>query len=68
MCRNGIRTMVGNGNTTLMWEDLRIGDMALESKFPRFYSISIQKQMKISDYGLWYGLIWVWNMLWRREL
>ena len=21
-----------------------------------------------SDYGLWYGLIWVWNLLWRREL
>ena len=42
--------------------------MALESKFPKFYSVSVQKQMKISDCGLWDGLIWVWNLLWRREL
>ena len=63
-----IRTMVGNRDTTLMWEDLWIGDMALKSKFARLYSVSVQKQMMISDCGLLDGLIWVWSLFWRREL
>lgn len=52
VCRSGIRIGVGNGETTLIWEDLWIGNETLASKFPRLYSLSEQKHMKIIDCGL----------------
>ena len=64
VCKNGIRVV----GAMLIWEDLWIGDMALRCKFPRLYSLSLQKHIKIKDYGLWDGLTWCWNLQWRREL
>ena len=58
VCRNGIRIVVGNGEATLMWEDLWISNETLKCKFPRLYSLCIQKHMKINDYGLWDELTW----------
>ena len=43
VCTNRIRVEVGNGEATLMWEDLWIGDMTVKCKFPR---------LKIKDCGL----------------
>ena len=68
VCRNGIRIDLGNGETTLLWEDVWVGNSTLKSKFPRLYYVSLHKHMKIKDCGLWNGLAWCWNLLWRREL
>ena len=39
VCSNGIRIQVGNGEDTLMWEDLWVGNSTLKCKFPRLYSL-----------------------------
>ena len=48
--------------------DLWVGNSTLKCKFPRLYSLSVQKHMKIEDCGIWDGATWCWNLLWRRDL
>ena len=68
VCSNGNGIEVSNGEETLMWEDLWIGNSSLKCEFPRLYSLSLQKHIKFKDCGIWDGLSWCWHLLWRREL
>ena len=67
LLRNGIKMMVGNGEKTRFWEDVWIAETPLAEKFPRLYSISAQQQTLIADLGVWDGLSWSWNIIWRRK-
>ncbi|XP_016195087.1 uncharacterized protein LOC107636065 [Arachis ipaensis] len=59
---------IGDGRRTHFWEDIWLSGGALKDRFPRLFSVSIQKGSVIGVYGFWDGLEWVWNFQWRREL
>ncbi|XP_016203224.1 uncharacterized protein LOC107643973 [Arachis ipaensis] len=59
---------VGNGRSTMFWEDNWLHGGPLKLAFPRLYSISNQQGAMIGDCGFWNGLDWIWNFQWRREL
>ena len=68
ICRGGIKIHIGNGGRTLMWEDSWLDSGRLMEKFPILYAISLQKHAKVEEYGIWDGLTWTWNLLWRRDM
>ncbi|KAK2418827.1 hypothetical protein QL285_040988 [Trifolium repens] len=57
---------VGNGESTLFWEENWIGDMILREKFSRLFSLSEQKEMRISE--LFTALFDRSSLIWRRRL
>ena len=61
--RNGIRSSLGDGNNTWFWEDQWIGEVKLMDKYPRIYSVSMQKRNPISECGVGDGLKWSWNLI-----
>jgi hypothetical protein len=57
----------GNGEITSFWEDVWVGDVALRERFPRLFSISVQKEEVIAR--MWNGNgMEGWNLRWRRSL
>lgn len=64
----GLRKKVGCGNSTFVWTDILIGGECLKNKFPRLFSISVQKECIIADMGSWQGDVWQWNFIWRQQL
>ena len=63
----GFHAPVGDGRNTLLWEDLWVGETRLMQRFSRLYSISIQRQIAITNCGMWNRGSWHWSLLWRRE-
>jgi hypothetical protein len=65
--RNVVRK-VGRGDGTRFWEDWWVGAAPLSIRFPRLYSISLQKEAFISEIRVNNdeGVHWEWH--WRREL
>jgi hypothetical protein len=59
---------VGNGNNTLFWKEVWIGNQPLFVQFPRIYGISNQKSNTILSLGSWVDGVWSWNFSWRRNL
>jgi hypothetical protein len=63
-----IEHKIGNGMLTRFWRDVWIGDSPLCIKFPRLFSLSLQKDvcvgefLKVEDDRRW------WNFIWRRNL
>ncbi|XP_052109895.1 uncharacterized protein LOC127741467 [Arachis duranensis] len=64
---NGLSMEVGDGRRTRFWEDVWLYCGPLKDRFPRLFSISMQKGCVIGVCGFWDGLDWVWNFQWRRE-
>jgi hypothetical protein len=61
-----IRKM-GNGAQTSFWRDSWTGTVPLCEKFPRLYSISIQKEEPVAN--LWSPNVnGNWNLAWRRRM
>jgi hypothetical protein len=56
---------VGNGHSTSFWESKWIGDAPLAMVFPRLFSLSNQKDHKVSDLFCANG---TWAFSWRRNL
>ena len=44
---------MGNGISTLFWSDLWIGNIYLKVRFPRLFSVSIEKGSYVADMGIW---------------
>jgi hypothetical protein len=59
---------LGNGNHTRFWSDIWIDGTLLSVKFPRLFSLSLQKEAKISDLVVLEEDSRVWNFRWRRRL
>ncbi|XP_015939160.1 uncharacterized protein LOC107464717 [Arachis duranensis] len=64
----GLAMEVGNGRSTLFWEDNWLQGGPLKVAFPRLFSISNKQGSIIGDCGFLDGLEWIWNFQWRREL
>jgi hypothetical protein len=62
----GLVRRIGNGETTKFWLANWIGGTVLKDKFPRLYSISEQKEMRVSE--LLYAPIVRERFVWRRGL
>jgi hypothetical protein len=56
---------IGNGISTRFWKDCWIGDSPFCFKFPRLFSLSVQKEAFVSE--VLEGRC-RWSLLWRREL
>ncbi|RYR07607.1 hypothetical protein Ahy_B05g075001 [Arachis hypogaea] len=65
---HGVRMSVGNGSKTKFWEDKWLGDFSLRDKFPILFVVSSNKNEVITNCGFWDGLLWNWNLRWRRCL
>jgi hypothetical protein len=63
-----IRRKVGNGVTTHFWTTKWVSDLPLSCLFPRLFSLSNQKDCKVSDCVLLVGGNLSWNFSWRRNL
>jgi len=59
---------VGSGKNISLWEDMWVGNVTLKSKFPRLYSISVDKDIPLNLCGVWSNSVWSWNLIWRRDL
>ncbi|KAJ9556398.1 hypothetical protein OSB04_011012 [Centaurea solstitialis] len=58
--------LVGNGGSTLFWEDRWVGGEVLKESFPRLYNLENCKGALVSDRGNMVGSEWVWKWNWRR--
>ena len=59
---------MGRGDSVLLWEDLWIGNVSLKDRFPRLYSLSLEKLSNIEDCGMCDGLAWHWNLFVEKKL
>jgi hypothetical protein len=64
----GMVRRLGNGMNTRFWKDVWIGDSPLCIKFPRLYSISLQKNEYVGVLLEAAEESRKWNFLWRRNL
>ncbi|PNX87107.1 ribonuclease H, partial [Trifolium pratense] len=58
---------IGNGMKTSFWTDKWVGEFSLREKFPRLFSISLQKNVSVADVWDASG-IEIWTLVWRRRL
>jgi hypothetical protein len=61
-----VEKRVGDGNLTLFWHDIWVGDRSLHLRFPRIFGISSQKTSTIASLGRWDDGMWRWEFIWRR--
>lgn len=47
--RENIRRLVGNGNRTLFWKEVWLGERPLKDVFPRLYRVVREKDAVMSD-------------------
>jgi mannosylglycoprotein endo-beta-mannosidase len=64
---NIVRSL-GNGLSIRFWRDVWIGDSPLCLKFPRLYSLSMQKDVCVGELLMVEGDRRWWNLNWRRNL
>ena len=57
---------VGDGKDIYFWKDRWLMGEALKNVFPRLFSISSNKNAKLSELGSWSNGRWVWGLVWRR--
>lgn len=58
---------VGDGKTTSFWFDNRVAGMCLKQRYPRLYSVAINKNARVGEMGFWpeegvWRWIWAWHM------
>jgi len=62
---------IRDGRCVKFWSDWWVADKALKDKFPRLYSISLNKESLVGDVAVWDGgstsQCTKWNLSWRRE-
>lgn len=56
IARKGCRVRLGNGNDIRFWSDTWVAEDSLDKLFPRLYSISMEKEAKVSSMGFWDGM------------
>ncbi|WJX31200.1 hypothetical protein P8452_19654 [Trifolium repens] len=59
---------LGNGVRTRFWTDRWTGDMSLQARFPRLFSISLLKNASVADIVHQIYDMDRWSLLWRRRL
>ena len=64
----GMIVKIGNGNSVRFWHDRWCDIGVLKTAFPRLYTISLQKNLNVSQMGEWQDNFWAWQLAWRRTL
>ena len=64
----GMLVKIGNGKSVQFWHDRWCEVETLKRAFPRLYTISLQKNLLISQMGDWQEGSWAWHLVWRRNL
>jgi hypothetical protein len=63
----GVAKNLGNGGSTRFWEDIWVGEVSLQQRFPQLFLISVQQDTTIAS--VWNSNeIPGWNLRWRRRL
>ena len=44
-----------------------MGNIILKNIFPRFFSLSVKKDVLLELCGAWVNCVWVLNLVWRRS-
>ncbi|XP_019435061.1 PREDICTED: uncharacterized protein LOC109341583 [Lupinus angustifolius] len=58
--------VIGNGRSTLVWEDVWCEKHPLMQVFPRLYGLTSNKKILVAEAGMWNNGSWVWELSWRR--
>ena len=64
----GMIVKVENGNTVQFWHDRWCEIGPLKRVFARLFTLSLQKNLLISQMGTWNEGAWSWNLRWRRTM
>ncbi|KAF1865944.1 hypothetical protein Lal_00041725, partial [Lupinus albus] len=59
---------IGNGLQTLFWHDIWVGNQSLRMVFLRLFRLAINQNSWVGDNGFWRDVVWIWKILWRRNL
>ncbi|MCI06863.1 putative non-LTR retroelement reverse transcriptase, partial [Trifolium medium] len=62
------RTELGEDYKPWFWEEKWVGDISLRDRFPRLFSISIQKDVSVADVRNPTSDLERWRLLWRRRI
>jgi hypothetical protein len=65
---DSVTRKVGNGNTTSFWNTKWVGDAPLAVVFPRLFSLSNHKDLKVSDFWVVEEDSGSWSFSWRQNL
>ncbi|XP_057793926.1 uncharacterized protein LOC131010427 [Salvia miltiorrhiza] len=66
--RENISRRLGNGRETNFWDHPWAGPELLKHKFPRFFRLSLRRDVKVEECGRWEEGSWKWELKWRRTL
>ncbi|XP_068491914.1 uncharacterized protein [Phaseolus vulgaris] len=65
---DGFKWEVGNGKSIKFWEDRWVGNDILKNKFPRLFSLCVEKDVSLEHCGFWANSVREWSLAWRRSL
>jgi hypothetical protein len=65
---HGVLKKLGDGRFTSFWCDKWVGDLPLCDRFPRLFSISINKEASVAEVSRRNSGMLNWNLSWRRRL
>jgi len=65
---NNVRRVVGDGNVTLFWQDIWVGEVPLKLKFPRLYELANNKMCSVTEAKRDIGAVGGGGRVWRRHL
>ncbi|GAU41394.1 hypothetical protein TSUD_244790 [Trifolium subterraneum] len=63
-----LKWRIGDGKLVLFWKDIWMDHSTLKSRYFNLFSLSQDKEGKISDMGEWTNNAWSWNLHWTRTL
>ncbi|GLT60368.1 hypothetical protein SLA2020_331370 [Shorea laevis] len=66
MLVEGFKWELGEGKNVGFWLERLVKDKNLRDLCPRLFELSIKKEGKVSEMGVWEGGRWCWNVEWRR--
>jgi len=59
---------IGNGKSIKLWEDRWASNESLKFKFPRLFSLSVEKDVALASCRSRTNNGWEWSLAWRRNL
>lgn len=65
---NAFSWKVGNGDKCRFWKDSWLEEQSLQQKFPRLFSVSVQKDSLICEVWSSSGNTWSWDLTWKPQL
>ncbi|KAK2660961.1 hypothetical protein Ddye_007494 [Dipteronia dyeriana] len=64
----GLKIVVGNGESVNFWSDVWCDNLALKDRFPRIFALAVKKVGVINTFGGWLEDRWIWEVQLRRRV